>query len=91
MADGTRLVAVVKRDCPTCVLVVPALMALRAAAPLTVYSQDDPAFPEALGGALDDTGLEQSWRLNVETVPTPGWPVWRPHCRPSNRAAARSA
>jgi len=70
MAQGTRLIAIVKRDCPTCALVVPALAALRAAHPLTVYSQDDPAFPEALGGAQDDTGLEQSWRLNVETVPT---------------------
>jgi len=70
MADGTQLVAVVKRDCPTCALVVPALAALRRSGGLTVYCQDDPSFPEALGGAEDDTGLERSWRLGVETVPT---------------------
>ncbi len=41
------LVAVVKRDCPTCVLVAPVLEQLSAGdQPLTVYSQDDPSFPE---------------------------------------------
>lgn len=70
MPETTTLVAVVKRDCPTCALVVPALQALARAHALTVYSQDDPSFPEALGGARDDTGLERSWRLAIETVPT---------------------
>jgi hypothetical protein len=44
LPDG--FVAVVKRDCPTCALVVPALHELGAGAPggaaLTVYTQDDP-------------------------------------------------
>jgi len=64
-------VAVVKRDCPTCVTVAPVLAQLRdAGLPLTIYSQDDPTFPEATGGALDDTDLEVSWQLDLDTVPT---------------------
>jgi hypothetical protein len=66
--DG--LVAVVKRGCPTCVLVAPVLRQLAASDDaLTVYCQDDPGFPEALG-ARDDRDLEVSYRLRVETVPT---------------------
>lgn len=68
--DLDGLVAVVKRDCPTCVLVVPVLAQVAAAGQLTVYSQDDPAFPEELGGGLDDTDLSLSWRLDLDTVPT---------------------
>jgi len=74
LAEGTPLpegiVAVVKRDCPTCQLVVPVLTQLRAAGlPLTVYSQDDPAFPDGLP-VVDDTGLDISAGLEIETVPT---------------------
>ncbi|HLI53263.1 MAG TPA: thioredoxin family protein [Acidimicrobiales bacterium] len=65
LPDG--LVAVVKRDCPTCVTVVPVLAEL-AALGCSVYTQDDPDFP--FEGAIDDTGLEVSWALGVETVPT---------------------
>ena len=65
------LVAVVKRDCPTCTLVAPVLAELRAAGEqLAVWSQDDPAFPPDLDGVVDDTELERSWHLGVETVPT---------------------
>jgi hypothetical protein len=63
--DG--LVAVVKRDCPTCVTVSPVLAQL-AALGCSVYTQDDPSFP--FDGAIDDTDLEVSWALGVETVPT---------------------
>jgi thiol-disulfide isomerase/thioredoxin len=62
-------VAVVKRDCPTCVLVEPVLAQLHAAGPLTVYSQDDVTFPAGVR-VVDDRELEVSWRLKVETVPT---------------------
>ncbi len=62
-------VAVLKRDCPTCVLVVPALQQLAAAGAVTVYSQDDPAFPAGVT-VVDDRELETSWRLSIETVPT---------------------
>ena len=44
--DG--LVVVVKRDCPTCTLVVPVLQDLAARGALHVYSQDDPAFPDGV-------------------------------------------
>jgi hypothetical protein len=62
-------VAVVKRDCPTCALVEPVLQQLASAGELTVYSQDDPAFP-AGARVVDDRELEVSWRLQVQTVPT---------------------
>ncbi len=66
--DG--LVAVVKEDCPTCRLVVPALRRMReAGVPLTVVTQDQPAFPEGIA-PIDDRELEISWRLGVEAVPT---------------------
>lgn len=65
-----ELVVIVKRECETCQLVVPVLAALGQSELLTVYSQDDPAFPEALGGARDDSGLETSWRHSIDVVPT---------------------
>ena len=67
LPDG--LVAVVKRDCPTCVLVEPVLQQLAAATALTVWSQDDPAFPAGVP-VVDDSALERSWRSGIETVPT---------------------
>jgi hypothetical protein len=63
------LVAFVKRDCPTCELVVPVLESLSRLRPLMVYSQDDPTFPDH-EGTLDDTELEQSFHNRIETVPT---------------------
>ena len=70
LPDG--LIAIVKRDCPTCTLIEPVLAELRdrAGEPLTVYSQDDPSFPESIGGALDDTDLDVSFALDLDTVPT---------------------
>jgi hypothetical protein len=59
LPDG--LVAVVKRDCPTCMLVEPVLRELGAA----VWCQDDAAWFDG-----DDTELELSYRLGIETVPT---------------------
>jgi hypothetical protein len=67
LPDG--LVAFVKRDCPTCVMVAPVLAALRDTLPLTVFSQDDPAFPAGVD-PVDDTELEYSFRQGIETVPT---------------------
>ena len=65
-----QFIAVVKRECETCKLVEPVLAQIRAHSALTLYSQDDPTFPTSLGGAIDDTALERSWRLRIETVPT---------------------
>jgi hypothetical protein len=59
LPDG--LVAVVKRECPTCVLVEPVLRDLGA----EVWCQDDAGWFEH-----DDTELELSYRLDIETVPT---------------------
>ena len=61
---------VVKRECETCRMVEPVLAELKRRLPLVLYCQDEPAFPEAAGGSLDDSSLEQSWRHKVETVPT---------------------
>jgi hypothetical protein len=66
-----RLIAVVKRDCPTCNLIAPVLRQLaRGTLPLTIYSQDDPAFPDGVPEVVDDTGLEHSYHLGIQTVPT---------------------
>ena len=66
--DG--LVAVVKRDCPTCVLAAPVLGELARQRGLQVYTQDDPGFPETVPGRIDDTALDISHRLKIEIVPT---------------------
>ncbi len=63
----------VKRDCPTCELVAPVLRDLANRGRLTIYSQDDPLFPEELpeGADLrDDTSLAVSWHQRIEAVPT---------------------
>jgi hypothetical protein len=66
------LIAVVKRDCPTCTTIEPVLGQLAAALGegMTVYSQDDPSFPSGVARVIDDGGLEVSWRLDLTTVPT---------------------
>ncbi len=69
LPDG--LVAVVKRDCPTCVMVAPVLAELsRGATSLTVVSQDDPGFPTDVERVVDDRSLELSWRNRIDAVPT---------------------
>jgi hypothetical protein len=68
LPDG--LVAVVKRDCPTCVLVASVLRELDGGdPPLTVFVQDDADFPEGVAARLD-TDLAVSWHHAIETVPT---------------------
>lgn len=63
---------IVKKDCPTCTLIEPVIRAL-AENPdlrLTVYVQDDPSFPSGIGGVVDDSQLEYSYRRAIEVVPT---------------------
>ena len=68
LPDG--VVAVVKRDCPTCELVAPVLRSLVAAGVVTtVFSQDDPTFPEGVD-VIDDRELGVSFALDLDTVPT---------------------
>lgn len=66
--DG--LIAVVKSECPTCQLISPVLTDLANRAGLTVYSQDDPTFPTQAEWVIDDTNLDTSWYLDLESVPT---------------------
>lgn len=69
LPDG--LIAVVKRECRTCAMIQPVLAKLsEGEVPFTVLTQDDPAFPAGVGNVIDDTGLEHSYRLNIEVVPT---------------------
>jgi hypothetical protein len=68
LPDG--LVVVVKRACATCELVAPLLSELATGpTPLTVYTQDDPTFPEGVA-AVHDADLAVSWHHEIETVPT---------------------
>src|SRR6476619_6489673 len=64
------IVAVVKAECETCVLVAPVLRQLRqSGVALTVYTQDDPTFPADLDPQLDED-LSVSYHHAIETVPT---------------------
>jgi len=63
------IVAFVKRDCPTCEVVAPVLRDLAKRVALTVYTQDDVAFPEGLE-PVDDRALEMSWHWGIDAVPT---------------------
>ena len=67
LPDG--LVIVVKEECETCRMVVPVLRQLAASADLTLYTQDDAAFPGD-PAAIHDADLAFSWHHDVETVPT---------------------
>ncbi len=67
LPDG--LLAIVKRDCPTCVYVEPVLADLAGRTDLTVATQDDVDWPPEVT-RYDDTALELSWTLQVQTVPT---------------------
>ena len=79
-ADG--FVVVVKDDCPTCRLVPAALEELlKRGFSVSIISQDDPRESSVVGTVpiagypdrvqvWDDSALERSYQLNIETVPT---------------------
>ena len=68
LPDG--LVAIVKRECATCVMVDPLFANIATSdTPLTVYTQDDPTFPTSVS-AIHDADLSVSWHYDIETVPT---------------------
>jgi len=62
LPDG--LVVFVKRECECCRMVAPLLDSIGA----TVFTQDDPSFPDAT--ATHDADLSLSWHHDIETVPT---------------------
>jgi hypothetical protein len=64
LPDG--LIVIVKQDCATCVMVAPLLAHLPQ---VTVYTQDNPDFPEGVR-AIFDEDLAVSWHHDIETVPT---------------------
>jgi hypothetical protein len=71
--DG--VVAIVKRDCPTCELVVPVLFDLFDRGLLAaIVTQDDPMFPDGSADrgieVIDDTELAISYGLGIDSVPT---------------------
>ena len=63
----------VKRECATCALIEPLLPLLHGVLAdgelLTIFTQDDPAFPSTVP-AIHDVDLAVSWHHSVETVPT---------------------
>jgi hypothetical protein len=68
-SDGLHLV--VKKDCPTCTLIEPVIRDMAAIGEsLYIYVQDDMSFLSDLPITEDDTSLEQSYHLDIETVPT---------------------
>ncbi len=67
LPDG--IVVVVMEECATCHSVESVLRQLADATQLTVYSQDDPTFPET-PAPIHDTDLAVSWHHSIETVPT---------------------
>ncbi len=62
-------VIVAKKDCETCTMIGELLRKLSDRTDVLLITQDDPDFP-APGSAEFDTGLEASFHLGVETVPT---------------------
>jgi hypothetical protein len=63
------LVVVVKEECATCQMVVPLLAEMSTSGALTVFTQDDPSFPDGVP-AIHDADLSVSWHHEIETVPT---------------------
>ena len=69
LPDG--LVVVVKEECECCRMVAPLLAELQGASGsgVTVFTQDDPGFPDGVV-AHHDGDLALSWHHQIETVPT---------------------
>ena len=67
LGDGWH--AVVKRDCPTCVVVAPVVRLLAHEDGLQAWSQDDASFPDDMAVQSDES-LAVSWHYDIDTVPT---------------------
>jgi hypothetical protein len=64
--DGLHVV--VKKDCPTCILIEPAIRALAQSKTLRIYVQDDPSFLNDLADQQDETA-RYAKPTNVKTAP----------------------
>ena len=67
-SDGYHLV--VKQECETCKLVEPVIRILANLQHINIYVQDDPSFLAGVSGHQYDDELENSYYLDIETVPT---------------------
>jgi len=72
---AAAFLAVVKRECATCVLVMPVLRQIEQlvgplGGTLEVHVQDDVTFAAGFAHACDDTALATSFRYDIDTVPT---------------------
>lgn len=72
---AAAFLAIVKQDCPTCVLAMPVLRRIEQfigpiGGRLEVHVQDDVSFAAGFSHACDDTALATSYRYNIDTVPT---------------------
>ena len=66
-----RFDVVVKSDCPTCQVLLPVLAEMeQAGLDMQVHYQDDGRFLQGLATVRDDTSLERSFLLDIDTVPT---------------------
>ena len=68
------LYLVLKRECPTCALIEPVVRTMAADESIGklihIYVQDDPDYLFDLMQKRDDTNLNYSFQLGIETVPT---------------------
>ena len=67
-AEGISVV--VNSECPTCQLTSDLLVELGNSGCVTIFSQDNPAFPTSAEWVRDDSDLSVSWHNNIEAVPT---------------------
>lgn len=67
----SKYALVVKKACPTCILIEPVIRHLAASwgEDLTIYVQDEPDFLADLPSVVDDSALEFSYRSAIEIVP----------------------
>ena len=66
-----RFIAVVKRECPTCLFAIPVLREIEAEGEdLEVLVQDDVSCADGFAKVRDDSALADSYNHAIETVPT---------------------
>jgi thiol-disulfide isomerase/thioredoxin len=70
-SGAPTFVAIVKRECATCVMAMPVLRQIeQQGGRLEIHVQDDVSFAAGFAHACDDTALATSYRYEIDTVPT---------------------